>query len=53
MELSKFGEILVDNEGKISIKGGDVTNIALKQIVIAEGSGATAALGAFNYLMRN
>ena len=31
---------------------GDCTDSAYKQIIIAMGSGATAALGAFDYLMR-
>ena len=49
------GEIIVDEFGATNLKGiygaGDCTNSAFKQIVIAEGSGATAALGAYNYLM--
>ena len=57
VELTDRGEILVDGEGKTSLEGvyaaGDATNTVFKQIVIAAGSGATAALGAFNYLMRN
>ena len=57
IELTDRGEILVDGEGKTSLEGvyaaGDATNTVFKQIVIAAGSGATAALGAFNYLMRN
>lgn len=57
VKLTDRGEILVDGEGKTSLEGvyaaGDATNTVFKQIVIAAGSGATAALGAFNYLMRN
>ncbi len=57
VKLTDRGEILVDGEGKTSLEGifaaGDATNTAFKQIVIAAGSGATASLGAFNYLMRN
>ena len=34
------------------LRQGDCTDTAFKQIIIAEGSGATATLGAFNYLMR-
>ena len=56
VKLTDRGEILVDGEGKTSLEGvyaaGDATNTVFKQIVIAAGSGATAALGAFNYLMR-
>ena len=31
---------------------GDVTTAPFNQIVVAVGSGATAALGAFDYLIR-
>lgn len=57
VEKTKIGEIIVDPQGQTSIEGlfaaGDCTNTAFKQIVIALGSGATAALGANNYLVRN
>ncbi|MBC9707515.1 MAG: hypothetical protein H9W81_21855, partial [Enterococcus sp.] len=50
-------EIIVDLHGETSIKGlfaaGDCTNSSYKQIIISMGSGATAALGAFDYFMRN
>jgi alkyl hydroperoxide reductase subunit F len=32
---------------------GDVTTSPYKQIIIAMGSGATAALGAFDYIIRH
>jgi alkyl hydroperoxide reductase subunit F len=32
---------------------GDCTNAPYKQIIISMGSGATAALGAFDYMIRN
>lgn len=51
------GEIIVDKEGSTNVEGifaaGDCTDSAFKQIIIAAGSGATAALGAFNYIMRS
>ena len=51
------GEIVVDNRGATNIPGvfaaGDCTNSPYKQIIISMGSGATAALGAFDYLIRN
>lgn len=51
VELSKFGEIIVDEKGRTSVKGiyaaGDVTTTPYKQIVIAMGEGAKAALAAF------
>ena len=56
IELTNRGEIIVNNNGETSMAGvyaaGDVTNTPYKQIIIAMGSGATAALGAFDYLIR-
>ncbi len=56
VNLSKYGEIEVDNHNMTSMPGvfaaGDVTTIPYKQIVIAVGDGARAALGAFDYLIR-
>ena len=56
LELSRHGEIVVDNRGATSIPGvfaaGDVTTVPFKQIVIAAGDGAKAALSAFDHLMR-
>lgn len=57
VERTKFGEIIVDNHGATNIPGvfaaGDCTNSPYKQIIISMGSGATASLGAFDYLIRN
>ena len=57
LELTNRGEIIVDSHGQTSMKGvfaaGDATNTPFKQIIIAMGSGATASLGAFDYLIRN
>ena len=51
------GEIVVDNRGATNIPGvfaaGDCTNSPYKQIIISMGSGATASLSAFDYLIRN
>jgi alkyl hydroperoxide reductase subunit F len=56
LELSKFGEILIDAKGATSLQGvyaaGDATTTPFKQIIIAMGAGATASLGAFDYLIR-
>ncbi len=56
VEKTRMGEIVVDRQGQTTIPGffaaGDCTDSAYKQIVIAMGSGATAALGAFDYLIR-
>jgi alkyl hydroperoxide reductase subunit F len=55
--LSPRGEIEVDARGQTSLPGvfaaGDVTTVPYKQIIIAMGQGATAALGAFDYLIRS
>lgn len=57
LERTRFGEIVVDKHGATSLPGvfaaGDCTDSAYKQIIISMGSGATAALGAFDYLIRN
>jgi alkyl hydroperoxide reductase subunit F len=56
MELTKHGEIIVDAKGQTSVPGvfaaGDVTTVPFKQIIIATGDGAKAALGAFDHLIR-
>jgi alkyl hydroperoxide reductase subunit F len=56
VELSKHGEIIVDAKGQTSLPGvfaaGDATTVPFKQIIIATGDGAKAALGAFDYMMR-
>lgn len=56
IKLNERGEIIVKNDQATNIEGvfaaGDVTDSLYKQIVIAQGSGASAALSAFNYLIR-
>ena len=56
-ELSKYGEIIVDARGATSVPGvfaaGDATTTPYKQIVIAAGDGAKAALSAFDHLIRH
>ena len=57
VERSRIGEIIVDNHNATNIPGvfaaGDCTNSPYKQIIISMGSGANAALSAFDYLIRN
>ena len=57
VELSKFGEIVVDAKGHTNVSGvfaaGDCTTVPFKQIVIAAGDGAKAALSAFDHLIRH
>ena len=57
LELTRHGEIVVDARGQTSVPGvfaaGDVTTVPFKQIIIATGDGAKAALGAFDHLIRS
>lgn len=57
VELSPRGEIVVDARGETSVPGvfaaGDATTTPYKQIIIATGDGAKAALSAFDYLIRS
>ncbi|MCW4460493.1 alkyl hydroperoxide reductase subunit F [Sphingomonas sp. BT-65] len=54
--LTSRGEIEIDARGETSQPGifaaGDATTVPYKQIVIAMGAGSTAALSAFDYLIR-
>jgi alkyl hydroperoxide reductase subunit F len=56
MTLNKAGEIPVDCQSETSVTGlfaaGDVTTVPEKQIVVAAGEGAKAALRAHRYLQR-
>jgi alkyl hydroperoxide reductase subunit F len=56
VELSPRGEIVIDDRGHTSLPGvfaaGDATTVPFKQIIIAMGAGSTAALSAFDHLIR-
>ncbi|MBA4254245.1 MAG: alkyl hydroperoxide reductase subunit F [Polaromonas sp.] len=56
LELSRHGEIVIDAKGHTNLPGvfaaGDCTTVPYKQIVIAAGDGAKAALSAFDHLIR-
>lgn len=56
VDLSRYGEIVVDAKGHTNVEGvfaaGDCTTVPYKQIVIAAGDGAKAALSAFDHLIR-
>lgn len=51
VDLTQFGEVIVDHKGRTSVKGiyaaGDVTSVPYKQIIISMGEGAKAALASF------
>ena len=57
VEMNRFGEIVVDEKCRTNVPGifaaGDVTTVPYKQIVIAMGEGAKAALTSFEHLMLN
>ncbi len=57
VQRNRMGEIEVDRLGNTNVPGvfaaGDCTDQRYKQIIISMGSGATAALSAFDYLIRN
>jgi alkyl hydroperoxide reductase subunit F len=54
VDKNEKGEIIVDLSNRTSRKGifaaGDVTNVSKKQIIIAAGDGAKAALNAIDYI---
>ena len=57
VELSRYGEIIVDERCATSLPGvfaaGDATTVPYKQIIVAGGEGAKAALSAFDHLIRS
>lgn len=57
LDLNPAGEIVVDQEGRTGVPGvfaaGDVTQVRDKQIVVAAGEGAKAALSAHEYLLNS
>jgi alkyl hydroperoxide reductase subunit F len=56
VELTKQGEVIIDEKCHTTEPGifaaGDVSTVPYKQIVIAMGEGAKAALSAFDYIIR-
>jgi alkyl hydroperoxide reductase subunit F len=57
VDCTPYGEIRISEKGETSEPGifacGDVTTVPYKQIVVALGEGAKAALAAFEYLLKN
>ena len=55
--LTNYGEIIIDEKCRTNVKGiyaaGDVTTVPFKQIIIAMGEGAKAALAAFEDSIKN
>lgn len=56
LDTNERGEIRVDRHGETGIRGvfaaGDVTDTRDKQIIVAAGEGDTAALAAFDHLVK-
>jgi len=57
VRLNERGEIVIDSNNRTSLPGlfaaGDVTDVMEKQIIIAAGEGAKAALSAYSWLVEN
>ncbi|MBF4456178.1 FAD-dependent oxidoreductase, partial [Acinetobacter sp. SK-43] len=57
VELSNRGEIVINDRNETNVQGvfaaGDCTTVPYKQIIIATGEGAKAALSAFDYMIRS
>jgi len=57
VELNRMGEIVIDAKCHTNVPGvfaaGDCTTVPYKQIIIATGEGAKAALSAFDHLIRH
>jgi alkyl hydroperoxide reductase subunit F len=56
VDMTAFGEIIIDEKCRTNSPGifacGDVTTVPYKQIIIAMGEGAKAALAAFDYIQQ-
>lgn len=56
LELNKKNEIIINERNETSVPGvfaaGDVTTVPEKQVIVAAGEGAKAAIMAFSYLAR-
>lgn len=57
VKVNSLGEIMTNKDGETNVEGlfaaGDVTDCRNKQIIIAAGEGAAAALAAHEYLLRS
>jgi alkyl hydroperoxide reductase subunit F len=56
VEINRIGEIVIDSECRTGIAGlfacGDVTDVPYKQVIVAAGEGAKAALSAYDYIIK-
>jgi alkyl hydroperoxide reductase subunit F len=55
VETNRQGEIVVDSRCRTGVAGvfacGDVTDVPFKQVIVAAGEGAKAALSAYDYII--
>ena len=55
LETNRIGEIVIDSRCRTGVAGvfacGDVTDVPFKQVIVAAGEGAKAALSAYDYLI--
>jgi alkyl hydroperoxide reductase subunit F len=55
LNVNRTGEIIIDCSCRTGMAGvfaaGDVTDVPFKQVIVAAGEGAKAALSAYNYLI--
>jgi alkyl hydroperoxide reductase subunit F len=55
LETNERGEIVIDSRCRTGVAGvfacGDVTDVPFKQVVVAAGEGAKAALSAYDYII--
>lgn len=55
LETNRIGEVVIDARCRTGVAGifacGDVTDVPFKQVIVAAGEGAKAALSAYNYII--
>ncbi len=55
LETNRLGEIVIDSRCRTGVSGvfaaGDVTDVPFKQVIVAAGEGAKAALSAYDYIL--
>ena len=55
LETNRVGEIVIDSRCRTGVAGvlacGDVTDVPFKQVIVAAGEGAKAALSAYDYII--
>ena len=56
LETNRVGEIVIDSRCRTGVAGvlacGDVTDVPFKQVIVAAGEGAKAALSAYDYIIK-